>query len=60
MYDFLISHHDIFLQELLNDLIDSLHEDSNKVVKKPYVEGLEDAWVNENSLCRVGEESWRR
>jgi len=47
-------------QELLNDLIDALHEDSNKVVKKPYVEGLEDRWVDQTVLTRVGEESWRR
>lgn len=47
-------------QELLNDLLDALHEDSNKVVDKPIVEGLEDVWVETNDLCRVGEESWRR
>ena len=52
--------HVLHKQELLNDLLDSLHEDSNKVVKKPYVEGLEDKWVETNDLSRVGEESWRR
>jgi ubiquitin C-terminal hydrolase len=47
-------------QELLNDLLDALHEDSNKVVKKPYVEALEDQWVESHPLSRVGEESWKR
>lgn len=47
-------------QELLNDLLDALHEDSNKVVKKPYVEALEDEWVETQPLSNVGEESWKR
>jgi ubiquitin C-terminal hydrolase len=47
-------------QELLNYMLDVLHEDSNKVKRKPYVEALEDDWVKSNSLARVGEESWRR
>lgn len=47
-------------QELLNYMLDVLHEDSNKVKKKPYVEALEDDWVKVNSLSRVGEETWRR
>mmetsp|Transcript_4534 Transcript_4534/g.8730 ORF Transcript_4534/g.8730 Transcript_4534/m.8730 type:complete len:1257 (+) Transcript_4534:163-3933(+) len=47
-------------QELLNDLLDALHEDSNKVVKKPYVEALEDEWVENHPLFNVGEENWRR
>jgi Ubiquitin carboxyl-terminal hydrolase/DUSP domain len=47
-------------QEFLNYMIDVLHEDSNRVRKKPYVEALEDLWVNQTSLPRVGEESWRR
>lgn len=47
-------------QELLNYMLDVLHEDSNRVKKKPYVEALEDDWVKENSLSRVGEEAWRR
>jgi hypothetical protein len=41
-------------------MLDVLHEDSNKVVKKPYVEALEDAWVDKTNLARVGEETWRR
>jgi hypothetical protein len=44
----------------LNDLLDALHEDSNKVVKKPYVEALDDDWVESHPLNCVGEESWRR
>jgi ubiquitin C-terminal hydrolase len=44
----------------LNDLLDALHEDSNKVVNKPYVEALEDGWVESRDLSKVGEESWRR
>lgn len=47
-------------QEFLNYLLDVLHEDSNKIKKKPYVEALEDDWVKSNSLARVGDESWRR
>mmetsp|Transcript_7994 Transcript_7994/g.11305 ORF Transcript_7994/g.11305 Transcript_7994/m.11305 type:complete len:1763 (+) Transcript_7994:2183-7471(+) len=47
-------------QELLNDMLDVLHEDSNKVKKKPYVEALEDDWVKKNHLPRVGQEAWRR
>jgi Ubiquitin carboxyl-terminal hydrolase/DUSP domain len=47
-------------QEFLNYMIDVLHEDSNRVRKKPYVEALEDGWVSQTNLPRVGEESWRR
>jgi ubiquitin C-terminal hydrolase len=47
-------------QEFLNYILDVLHEDSNKIKKKPYVEAVEDDWVENNSLQRVGEESWRR
>ena len=47
-------------QEFLNYMLDVLHEDSNKVKKKAFVEALEDDWVKENSLSRVGEEAWRR
>ncbi len=48
------------IKELLNDILDVLHEDSNKVLKKPYVEAIEDTWLSNNDLFRVGEESWRR
>ena len=47
-------------QELLNDMLDIMHEDSNKVVKKPYVEAPEDDWVKHTGLPRVGLEAWRR
>jgi ubiquitin C-terminal hydrolase len=47
-------------QEFLNYIIDVLHEDSNKVRQKPYVEALEDEWVEKTYLPRVGEEAWRR
>jgi ubiquitin C-terminal hydrolase len=47
-------------QEFLNYMLDVLHEDSNRILRKPYVEDLEDDWVNQNNLLRVGEESWRR
>jgi hypothetical protein len=47
-------------QEFLNYMLDVLHEDSNNVRKKPYVEALEDDWVKNNSLPRVGDEAWRR
>ena len=47
-------------QEFLSYMLDILHEDSNRVRKKPYVEALEDDWVKRTSLPRVGEEAWRR
>mmetsp|Transcript_379 Transcript_379/g.800 ORF Transcript_379/g.800 Transcript_379/m.800 type:complete len:2158 (-) Transcript_379:142-6615(-) len=47
-------------QELLSYVLDALMEDSNRVIKKPYVEGLEDDWVKTTALPRVGEEAWRR
>jgi ubiquitin C-terminal hydrolase len=47
-------------QELLSYVLDGLMEDSNRVRKKPYVEGLEDDWVKDTCLLRVGEEAWRR
>lgn len=47
-------------QELLSYVLDALMEDSNRVIKKPYVEGLEDDWVKTTDLPRVGEEAWRR
>lgn len=47
-------------QEFLSYILDVLHEDSNKVRKKPYVEALEDEWVAKTKLPRVGDEAWRR
>ncbi len=47
-------------QEFLNYMLDVLHEDSNRVRKKPYVEALSDDYVRQHQLNRVGEESWRR
>lgn len=47
-------------QEFLNYILDVLHEDSNKIRKKPYVEALEDDWVKVTNLPRVGAEAWRR
>ena len=47
-------------QEFLNYMMDVLHEDSNKVRSKPYVEALEDDWVARNNLARVGDEAWHR
>lgn len=47
-------------QEFLTYMIDILHEDSNKVRKKPYVESMEDEWVASNPLAQVGDEAWRR
>jgi len=47
-------------QELLNDMFDMLHEDGNRIRKKPYVEALEDKFVEKTELARVGEEAWRR
>jgi len=47
-------------QELLNDMFDMLHEDGNRVKKKPYVEALEDKFIEKTDLSRVGQEAWRR
>ena len=47
-------------QELINDMFDMLHEDGNRVTKKPYVEALEDEFIAKTPLHRVGEEAWRR
>ena len=47
-------------QELLNDMLDMLHEDGNRVIKKPYVEALEDKFIEKTELPRVGQEAWRR
>ena len=47
-------------QELINDMFDMLHEDGNRVTKKPYVEALEDEFIAKAPLSRVGEEAWRR
>lgn len=47
-------------QEFLNYMLDVLHEDSNRVRKKPYVEALDDEYVRQTVLNCVGEESWRR
>jgi len=47
-------------QELLNAVFDALHEDSNRVLKKPIVPPLEDSWVKNTGLPRVGLEAWRR
>lgn len=47
-------------QEFLSFILDVLHEDSNRVRKKPAVEGLEDDWKKKTPLPRVGEEEWRR
>jgi hypothetical protein len=47
-------------QEFLNYMFDVLHEDSNRVRKKPYVESIQDDWVTKTSVSRVGDEAWRR
>jgi hypothetical protein len=47
-------------QELINDMIDMLHEDGNRVKKKPYVAALEDNFIEKAELSTVGQESWRR
>ena len=47
-------------QEFLNYILDKVHEDSNKIRKKPYVLALEDDWVKSTKLSRVGDEAWRR
>jgi ubiquitin C-terminal hydrolase len=47
-------------QEVLNALIDSLHEDSNRIKNKPIVPPLDDHWLKETDLSTVGREAWRR
>ena len=47
-------------QEFLTYIIDMLHEDSNKVRKKPYVENPEDCWKEQATLPRIAIEAWRR
>ena len=41
-------------------ILDFLHEDSNKVRKKPMVPPLEDSWVRNTPISRVGREAWWR
>ncbi|GAM24098.1 hypothetical protein SAMD00019534_072730, partial [Acytostelium subglobosum LB1] len=45
-------------QELLSFLLDGLHEDLNKVVKKPYIEEKDDKEEREDSV--VAAEQWER
>lgn len=44
-------------QELLSFLLDGLHEDINKISKKPYVKSVEDDGSHEDSL--VAREAWK-
>jgi ubiquitin C-terminal hydrolase len=46
--------------ELLTDILDMLHEDANRVKKKPFVEALEDKFLEKTDLQRIGQEAWRR
>ena len=41
-------------------MLDTLHEDSNRILQKPDVEALDDSWVHKNDLPGVGTEAWRR
>ena len=41
-------------------LLDVVHEDANLVLKKPYVEALDDEWVKRSSLTEVHQASLRR
>ena len=47
-------------QEFLNYILDKVHEDSNRIRKKPMVPALEDDWVKATILQRVEREAWRR
>ena len=47
-------------QEFLSFILDVLHEDSNRVRRKPVVQGVEDEWKKITNLPRVGEEEWHR
>ena len=44
----------------LDFFLNSIHEDSNRVRKKPYVERLDEKWMAKTNLRVVGDESWRR
>ena len=47
-------------QEFLTCLLDSLHEDVNKVKSKPVVPPMPDSWKVRSSLSDVAREAWRR
>ncbi|CCG84373.1 protein of unknown function [Taphrina deformans PYCC 5710] len=46
-------------QELLAFLLDALHEDLNRIVKKPATERPDIGDVDNTELLRLGEEAWR-
>lgn len=46
-------------QELLAFLLDALHEDLNRIVKKPATERPDIGDVGDDDLLRLGEEAWR-
>ncbi|ORY81420.1 hypothetical protein BCR37DRAFT_380322 [Protomyces lactucae-debilis] len=46
-------------QELLAFLLDALHEDLNRIVKKPATERPDIGKVNDDELLQLGEEAWR-
>lgn len=46
-------------QELLAFLLDALHEDLNRIVKKPATERPDIGDVNDDDLLKHGEEAWR-
>lgn len=48
------------IQELLLAMLDSFHEDCNKIRKKPMVPPLDDKWVESTPISRVGREAWWR
>jgi len=49
-----------FVKAFLDFVMEAIHEDANLVRNKPYVEALEEDWIQNNSLEEVESVSWRR
>jgi len=41
-------------------MLDTLHEDSNRIVEKSDVKVLDDSWGRKTDLPRIGTKTWRR
>ena len=48
------------VKDFLDFFLNSMHEDSNRVRKKPYVERLDEEWMAKTNIRVVGDEAWRR
>lgn len=47
-------------QEFLSDMLDTLHEDVNRVVQKPYIAAPSDEALEKMSVVEQAEEAWSR